>query len=63
MKTKKDVDGKVSKVWIVCPVCENHYPSFGNAPLCDVCGYDDFAGFRPEVFKMGRIVKGLRWPN
>lgn len=63
MKTKKDVDYEVSKVWIVCPACGNHYPTFGNAPLCDNCGYDDFADLRRDPFKTGSVVKGLRDSN
>ncbi len=63
MRTKRDVDYRISKVWIVCPVCDNHYPSFGNAPLCDVCGYDDFAEIRNGLFKNGVLSRGLWRPN
>ena len=43
-RTKPDYS--IARVWIICPDCDNNYPSFGNAPLCNVCGYDDFAEFR-----------------
>lgn len=36
----------IARAWIICPDCGNNYPSFGNAPLCNVCGYDDWAEFR-----------------
>ena len=42
--TKRDYS--VSKVWIECSNCGHNYPSFGNAPLCDYCGRDDFAEYR-----------------
>lgn len=42
--TKRDYS--IAKVWIVCRECGHNYPTFGNAPLCDYCGYDDFAAYR-----------------
>ena len=63
MRTTKDIDYNISKAWIECPACDNHYPSFGNAPLCDVCGYDDFVEFRNDLFKTGVLSSGLLWPN
>ena len=43
-RTKPDYS--IAKVWIICPDCGNNYPSRGDAPLCDFCGYDDFAEYR-----------------
>ena len=52
MCTEKDIDYSIAKVWIDCPSCSNFYPSRGDAPLCDVCGYDDFADFRYSEVKL-----------
>ena len=59
----RDVKARIPTVWIMCPKCGNEYPSSGNAPLCEVCGYDDFAGVRNDPFRSGAVTRGLRRVN
>ena len=53
-RTKPDYS--IAKVWTICPDCGNNYPSRGDAPLCNICGYDDFAEYRREFNEDGMPV-------